>query len=66
MLREREVLPIRQKEGTVRKRHMHVIRYIIQMAGKMVRHAGKVVFKIYDNNEWLPVFRILHAKFQEL
>jgi hypothetical protein len=36
------------------------------MAGKLVRHGGKVVFKIYDNNEWLPVFRILHARFQEL
>jgi hypothetical protein len=66
MLEEKEVLPIKQKEGTVRKRLVHVIRYIIQMAGKLVRHAGKVVFKIYDNNEWLPVFRILHARIQEL
>jgi hypothetical protein len=66
MVEEKEMLPIRQKEGTVRKRLMHVIRYIIQMAGKLVRHGGKVVFKIYDNNEWLPVFRILHARFQDL
>ena len=66
MLEEKEVLPIKQKEGTVRKRLVHVIRYIIQMAGKLVRHAGKVVFKIYDTNEWLPVFRILHARIQEL
>jgi hypothetical protein len=66
LLQERELLPVKQKEGTVRKRLIHVIRYIIGMAGKLVRHSGKLVFKIYNNNEWLPVFMKLHATFQAL
>jgi hypothetical protein len=66
MLEEKELVPIKQKEGTVRKRLMQVIRYIIRMAGKLVRHSGKVIFKIYECNEWLPVFMRLHERFQEL
>jgi hypothetical protein len=66
LLKERELLPVKQKEGTVRKRLIQVIRYIIQMAGKLVRHGGKRVFKIYEGNEWLPVFRKLHTAFQAL
>jgi 23S rRNA U2552 (ribose-2'-O)-methylase RlmE/FtsJ len=66
LLNEQELLPLKVKEGTIRKRLVHVIRYIIQMAGKLIRHSGKLVFKIYDGNEWLPVFRKLHTLFQEL
>jgi hypothetical protein len=66
LLKSRELLPVKQEEGTARKRLVHVIRYIIQMAGKLVRHGGKLVFKIYENNEWLPAFRKLHAAFQAL
>jgi hypothetical protein len=66
MLEEQELLPIKVKEGTIRKRLGQVIRYIIQMAGKLVSHGGKLVFKIYRGHEWLPVFRRLHTKFQEL
>ena len=66
LLKERELLPIKQKEGTIRKRLVHVIRYIIGIAGKLVRHSGRLVFKIYANNEWLPVFMKLHTAFQAL
>jgi hypothetical protein len=66
LLQEQELLPLRVKPGRIRKRLIHVIRYIIQMAGKLVRHSGRLVFKIYDGNEWLPVFRKLHRAFQEL
>jgi hypothetical protein len=66
LLNEQGLLPVKVKLGTVRKRLIHVIRYIIQIAGKLVRHAGRLVFKIYDGNEWLPVFRKLHRAFQEL
>jgi 23S rRNA U2552 (ribose-2'-O)-methylase RlmE/FtsJ len=50
----------------VRKRLSQVIRYIIRMAGKLVRHSGKQVFKIYEGHEWLAVFRKLHKAFQAL
>jgi hypothetical protein len=66
LLEERELLPIKQKEGTVRKRLIQVIRYIIGMAGKLVRHSGKMVFKIYDSNERLPAFMKLYTAFQML
>jgi hypothetical protein len=66
LVQEQELLPLKVKPGTIRKRLIHVIRYIIQMAGKLVRHSGRLVFKIYDGNEWLPVFRKLHTSFQEL
>jgi hypothetical protein len=66
LLNEQELLPLKVKEGTIRKRLVRVIRYIIQTAGKLVRHSRRPVFKIYDGNEWLPVFRKLHTLFQEL
>jgi hypothetical protein len=66
MLGEKELLPVKPREGTVRKRLIHVIRYIIQLAGKLVHHGGKVIFKIYEKNEWLAVFLKLHTAFQEL
>jgi 23S rRNA U2552 (ribose-2'-O)-methylase RlmE/FtsJ len=65
-LQEADLLPVKQREGTVRKRLAQVIRYIIRMAGKLVRHSGKLVFKIYEGNEWLAVFRKLHNAFQAL
>jgi hypothetical protein len=40
-LKEKEKLPISQKEGTVRKRLIHVIRYSIQLAGKLVCMPGR-------------------------
>jgi len=39
-----------------RKRLGKVIRDIICVAGKLVRHAGVLVFKIYEKNPVLPVF----------
>jgi hypothetical protein len=66
MMKEAELLPVRPREGAVRKRLSQVIRYIIGMAGKLVRHAGRLVFKIYEGNEWLPVFRRLYSAFQEI
>jgi hypothetical protein len=66
LLKEKEILPVKQKEGTIRKRLMHVIRYMIGMAGKVVGQGGKLVFKIYENNEWLPAFQKLHATFEAL
>jgi hypothetical protein len=63
VLEEEGLLPVKQKEGTVGKRLIQVIRYIIGMEGKLVWHSGKLVFKIYGNNEWQPVFMQLHAAF---
>jgi hypothetical protein len=36
------------------------------MAGKLVGHGGKLVFKIYENNEWLPAFQKLYTAFEAL
>jgi hypothetical protein len=45
-----------------RKRLGKVIRDVICVAGKLVRHARSLVFKIYENDPMLPVFfRVVHA-----
>jgi hypothetical protein len=45
-----------------RKRLGKVIRDVICVAGKLVRHARSLVFKIYERDPMLPVFfRVVHA-----
>jgi hypothetical protein len=51
VLEEKGLLPVKQKEGT---------------AGKLVGHSGKLVFKMYGNNERRPVFMKPYAAFQVL
>ena len=46
------LLPIKPRDGTIRKRIGTVIRDIIHFAGKYVSHAGKTLFKIYEHNPW--------------
>jgi hypothetical protein len=44
-----------------RKRLGKVIRDIICVAGKLVKHAGELIFKIHEKNPMLPVFLRLNA-----
>jgi len=48
-------------EESKRKRVGTVIREIICVAGKLVRHAGELIFKMYEKDPILPVFLRLNA-----
>jgi hypothetical protein len=60
------LLPIKPRDGTIRKRIGTVIRDIIHFAGKYVSHAGKTLFKIYEHNPWLPSFKYIYSCFQTI
>jgi hypothetical protein len=44
-----------------RRRLGKVIRDMVCVAGKLVKHAGELVFKIYEKNPALPIFLRLNA-----
>ena len=54
---------IEREDGKLekRKRLGKVIRDIICVAGKLVKHAGSLVFKIYEKDPVLPIFLKLNA-----
>jgi len=54
---------IEKEDGKLerRKRLGKVIRDIICVAGKLVKHAGSLVFKIYEKDPILPIFIRLNA-----
>jgi hypothetical protein len=52
----------RKSRGKLKRRRLgKVIRDIICVAGKLVKHAGELVFKIYEKNPVLPLFLRLNA-----
>ena len=57
---ESTIHPEKQKEHQ-RKRLSTVIYEIICIAGKIVKHANYLIFKIYEKNPMLPVFLRLNA-----
>jgi hypothetical protein len=63
---QKELLPVKPRAGTIRKRIGTVIRDLIRFAGKYVRHSGKTIFKIYEHNPWLPSFQYLYNCFQAI
>jgi hypothetical protein len=48
-------------ENSKRKRLGKVIRDIICVGGKLVKHAGELIFKIYEKEPMLPVFLRINA-----
>ena len=60
LIGQQSIEPQRQKEHK-RKRLGTVIRDFICVAGKLVKHAGSLVFKIYEHDPVLPAFLRLNA-----
>jgi len=60
-IKEREYLPY--KTSVHRKRLGKVIRDVILIPGKLVFHAGKLIFRVSQYNPWLPVLKRLYFAF---
>jgi hypothetical protein len=60
-IKEKEYLPY--KTNVHRKRLGKVIRDLILIPGKLVFHAGKLIFRVSQYNPWLPVFKRLYFAF---
>jgi hypothetical protein len=61
---KKELMPVKPRAKTIRKRIGTVIRDIIHFAGKYVSHSGKKILKIYEYNPWLPSFQYVYNCFQ--
>jgi hypothetical protein len=54
-------MEIKSHKNYKRKRLGKVIRDLICVAGKFVKHAGELVFKIFEKDPILPIFIQLNA-----
>jgi hypothetical protein len=63
-LAQEDCLP--EKTGVKRKRIGKVITDLVCIAGKVIRHAGGMIIKIWENNPWYPVYERLYIAFQTL